>query len=250
MAGHSKWANIKRKKWAQDAKRSKLFTRLVREVMVAAKLGDPDPEANPRLRNAVDEALANNVPKDRVQRAIQRGAGELESEALEEARYEGYGPGGVAIMVDCLTDNRNRTAGDVRYVFNRYGGKLGVDGCVAFMFQHTGYLQFNLAEDQQSLMESAIEQGANDVIEDEQGTIEVYTDPDVCYQFKDALKRDGYEPLTTKVTMVPTIEAGVDDESIAESLLNLFDHLDKLNDVQTIYSNVKFDQDLMKKLNG
>lgn len=241
MAGHSKWANIKRKKWAQDAKRSKLFTRLLREVTVAARLGDPDPDANPRLRNAIDEALANNVPKDRIERAVQKGAGELEGEDLEEIRYEGYGPGGVAIMVDCMTDNRNRTAGEVRYAFNRHGGNMGTDGSVAFMFAKRGYLLFDGGFDEDELMAAALEAGALELEQDDDGHYVLYTEPEQFYTVKSQLQEQGFQPSSAQVTMVPSNYVSVEGDD-ADKVGKLFDELENLGDVQNIYANVAFDE--------
>jgi YebC/PmpR family DNA-binding regulatory protein len=204
MAGHSKWANIKHRKGAQDKKRGKIFTRLIREITVAARMGGPDPAANPRLRLAIDKARAENLPKDTMERAIKRGAGETEGEVYQEIRYEGYGPGGAAVMVDCLTDNRNRTAADVRHAFSKYGGNLGSDGSVAYLFNHCGVLNYPAGADENALMEAALEAGAEDVVANDDGSIDVLTPPNDFEQVRDAMVAAGLKPENAEVTMQPT----------------------------------------------
>lgn len=239
MAGHSKWANIQHRKKAQDAKRGKLFTKLIREITVAARLGGSDIDANPRLRLAVDKALGNNMPKDTVERAIKRGAGEDDSVVYEEVRYEGYGPGGVAIMVDCMTDNRNRTVSEVRHAFSKSGGNLGTDGSVAFLFTHRGVLSYPAGTDEDQLMQVALEAGAEDVISNEDGSFEVLTAPDEYMDVKTAMIDAGMVPEDAEVTMRPdnTAEMGLEE---ADKTLRLLERLEDLDDVQNVYSNADF----------
>ena len=237
MAGHSKWANIQHRKGAQDKKRGKLFTKLAKEITVAAKLGDPDPASNPRLRLAVDKAKAQSLPKDNIERAIKRGSGEMDGEDYEEIRYEGYGPNGVAIMVDCLSDNRNRTVSDVRHAFTKYGGNLGADGSVAYLFTLTGLLIFAGADEEQ-VMEIAIEAGAEDIVSNDDGSVEVKTTPDEFEAVRDAFVAAGMEPAHAEVTQVASTSVALDAEQW-ESFTKLFDALDDLDDVQDVYSNAE-----------
>lgn len=238
MAGHSKWANIQHRKGRQDAKRGRLFSRLIRELTVAARLGGADPGGNPRLRTAVDHALSSNVPKDAIERAVKRGAGGGEGENLEEARYEGYGPNGVAVMVDCLTDNRNRTVAEVRHVFTRYGGNLGTDGSVSYLFTKVGLFACAPGVEEEALLEAALEAGADDVMSNEDGSLDVLTAPDDFIRVKDALIKAGYAPETAEVTM--RAAAGVAlDLSGAQTMVRLLDALEDLNDVQKVYSNAE-----------
>ncbi len=239
MAGHSKWANIQHRKKAQDAKRGKLFTKLIREITVAARLGGSDIDANPRLRLAVDKALGNNMPKDTVERAIKRGAGEDDSVVYEEVRYEGYGPGGVAIMVDCMTDNRNRTVSEVRHAFSKSGGNLGTDGSVAFLFTHRGVLSYPAGTNEDQLMQVALEAGAEDVISNEDGSFEVLTAPDEYMDVKTAMIEAGMVPEDAEVTMRPDNTAAMGLEE-AEKTLRLLERLEDLDDVQNVYSNADF----------
>ena len=201
MAGHSKWANIQHRKGAQDAKRGKLFTKLIREITVAARMGDPDPASNPRLRMAVDKALSGNMTKDTIERAIKRGSGVQDGENFEEVRYEGYGPGGVAVMVDCLTDNRNRTVAEVRHAFTKAGGNLGTDGSVAYQFTKSGILSYPRDSDEDTLMEAALEAGADDVVNNDDGSFDVLTQPEAFIDSRDAMKAAGLEPEQAEVTM-------------------------------------------------
>ena len=235
MAGHSKWANIKHKKAATDAKRGKIFTRLIREITVSAKLGGSDVSTNPRLRLAVDKAAANNMPKDTVDRAIKRGAGELEGINYEEVRYEGYGINGAAVIVDCLTDNRVRTVADVRHAFSKYGGNLGTDGSVAFLFRHCGQLLFAPGTDENKLMDAALESGADDVVNHDDGSIEVITAPNDFVAVKDALAKAKLDPEFAEVTMKPTTEIEFSGDDAAR-MQKLLDALEAIDDVQDVYT--------------
>ena len=235
MAGHSKWANIQHKKARQDAKRGKIFTKLIKEITIAAKQGGGDPNANPRLRLAMDKAWDNNMPKDNVQRAIDKGTGNLEGVDYIELRYEGYGIGGAAVMVDCMTDNKTRTVADVRHAFTKHGGNLGTDGCVAFNFEHQGYLVYTNA-DEDALMEAALEAGAEDVLADDDGVIEVITAPADWAQIKITLEQAGFKAEDGDVTMRAqnTTELSGDD---AEKMQKLIDALEDLDDVQNVYTS-------------
>lgn len=235
MAGHSKWANIQHKKARQDAKRGKIFTKLIKEITIAAKQGGGDPNANPRLRLAMDKAWDNNMPKDNVQRAIDKGTGNLEGVDYIELRYEGYGIGGAAVMVDCMTDNKTRTVADVRHAFTKHGGNLGTDGCVAFNFEHQGYLVYTNA-DEDALMEAALEAGAEDVLADDDGVIEVITAPADWAQIKITLEQAGFKAEDGDVTMRAqnTTELSGDD---AEKMQKLIDTLEDLDDVQNVYTS-------------
>ncbi len=247
MAGHSKWANIQHRKSKQDARRGKLFTKLIREITVAARMGGEDPGSNPRLRAAVDAALAANMTKDTVERAIRRGAGAGETENYEEVRYEGYGPGGVAVMVDCLTDNRNRTVSEVRHAFNKAGGNLGTDGSVGYLFSKQGVLGYPAGTDEEALIEAAIEAGAEDVVVADDASIEVVTSAEAFAEVRAALAARGLEPESADVTMRPASASTVDDE-VAEKLLRLFETLDDLDDVQHVYSNAEFSDEALARL--
>jgi YebC/PmpR family DNA-binding regulatory protein len=235
MAGHSKWANIKHKKAATDAKRGKIFTRLIREITVSARMGGSDISTNPRLRLAVDKAAANNMPKDTVDRAIKRGAGELEGVNYEEVRYEGYGINGAAVIVDCLTDNRVRTVADVRHAFSKYGGNLGTDGSVAFLFRHCGQLVFAPGTDAEKLMNVALESGADDVIDHDDGSIEVITGPNDFVAVKDALAKAKLDPEFAEVTMKPAAEIDFSGDNAAR-MQKLLDALEAIDDVQDVYT--------------
>ncbi|HHQ4711392.1 TPA: YebC/PmpR family DNA-binding transcriptional regulator [Aeromonas veronii] len=235
MAGHSKWANIKHRKAAQDAKRGKIFTKLIREITTSARLGDADPANNPRLRAAVTAALTNNMTRDTINRAIQRGAGGGDGEQLETIVYEGYGPAGSAVMVECLTDNRNRTVAEVRHAFSKCGGNLGTDGSVAYLFSKKGLLTF-VSVDEDALMDAALEAGADDVVTEEDGTIEVYTTPNDFGTVLDGLEAAGFKAQSAEVTMIPSTEAELDAET-APKLMRLIDMLEDLDDVQEVYHN-------------
>jgi YebC/PmpR family DNA-binding regulatory protein len=236
MAGHSKWANIKHRKAAADAKKGKIFTRVIKEITVAAKMGGGDPDSNPRLRLALDKAREANMTKDSVTRAIERGTGQLEGAAYEEIRYEGYGPGGAAVMVDCLTDNRTRTVAEVRHAFSKNGGNLGSDGSVAFMFKHCGQFVFAPGTSEDKVMEVALEAGAEDVVTDEDGAIEVLTAVGDFEAVKNALEAAGLKPEVAEVTMRAenTIELSGED---AARMQRLLDVLEDLDDVQDVYHN-------------
>jgi YebC/PmpR family DNA-binding regulatory protein len=241
MAGHSKWANIKHKKAAQDAKRGKIFTRLIKEITVASRMGGPDADSNPRLRLAVDKAYSHNMPKDNVERAIKRGSGDLEGVSYEEIRYEGYGIVGSAVMVDCMTDNRVRTVADVRHAFTKFGGNLGTDGSVAFLFKHCGQLMFEPGTDEDSLMEAALEAGAEDVLSNDDGSIEVITAPYEFIAVKAAMDEAGFHSEHAEVTMKSTNEnilAGDD----ALKMQKLLDALENLDDVQAVYTTAVLDE--------
>jgi YebC/PmpR family DNA-binding regulatory protein len=242
MAGHSKWANIKHRKAAADAKRGKAFTRLIKEITVAAKLGGPDPGMNPRLRLAIDKAYEANMPKENVERAIKRGSGELEGVNYEEIRYEGYGIGGAAVMVDCLTDNKTRTVADVRYAFSKNGGNLGAEGSVAFLFKHCGQLLFAPGTSEDQVMNVAIEAGAEDVVTNEDGSIEVITTPTEFHIVKAALERAGLKPELAEVTMKPASETLLTGED-ATRMQKLMDAVESLDDVQEVYTTAVMDQE-------
>ena len=247
MAGHSKWANIQHRKNAQDAKRGKIFTKLIREITVAARNGDPNPNANPRLRLAVDKALDANMSKDTIERAIKRGAGAGEGDNYEEVRYEGYGPGGVAVMVDCMTDNRNRTASDVRHAFSKYGGNLGTDGSVAYLFSKVGVFSFPAGSDEDRIMESALEAGAQDVVTNDDGSIDVLTDPAQFGCVKDILLGAQLMPERSEVTMRAGTSAVLDADAAA-SMVKLLDALEDLDDVQQVYSNADISEEILAQI--
>jgi YebC/PmpR family DNA-binding regulatory protein len=241
MAGHSKWANIQHRKGRQDEKRGKLFTRLIKEITVAARLGGGDPDANPRLRLAMDKASEANMPKDTVQRAIQRGAGGLDGANYDEVRYEGYGVAGAAVIVDCLTDNRVRTVAEVRHAFSKHGGNLGTDGSVAFMFRHCGQLLFPPGTSEDQVMEAAIEAGAEDVVSDEEGGIEVICAPGDFAAVRAGLEKTGLRPALAEITMRPQSTSALSGDD-AQTLQKLIDALENLDDVQQVYTNAEFDE--------
>lgn len=240
MAGHSKWANIKHKKAATDAKRGKIFTRLIKEITVAARLGGGDATCNPRLRLAVDKAYEQNMPKDNVERAIKRGSGDLEGVNYEEVRYEGYGIAGAAVMVDCMTDNRVRTVADVRHAFTKYGGNLGTDGSVAFLFKHCGQLLFAPGTNEDKLMEAALEAGAEDVVSNDDGSIEVITAPYEFVSVRAALEKAGFKAEHAEVTMKPSNEAELTGDD-AVKMHKLLDALESIDDVQEVYTTAVMD---------
>ena len=240
MAGHSKWANIKHRKAAVDAKRGKVFTKLIKEITVAARAGGPDPGVNPRLRLAVDKAYESNMPKDNVERAIKRGSGELEGVNYEEIRYEGYGIAGAAVIVDCLTDNRTRTVADVRHAFSKHGGNLGTDGSVAFLFKHCGQIVFAPGTNEEAVMEAAIEAGGEDVVTHEDGSIEVVTSPQDFLRVKEALGKAGLKADLAEVVMKPLNESVLTGEDAAK-MQKLLDALDTLDDVQDVYTTAVVD---------
>lgn len=247
MAGHSKWANIQHRKNTQDAKRGKLFTRLIREITVAARMGGGDPGANPRLRLVMDKALAANMPRDTIERAIKRGSGALEGMEYEEIRYEGYGPGGVAVMVDAMTDNRNRTVAEVRHAFSKCGGNLGTSGSVAFQFSEQGVLSYPAGCDENRIMEIAIEAGADDVASYEDGSVDVLTAPAAFSPVKEAMSAAGLEPVEAEVTQraASNITLGLED---AQKMVKLLDLLEDLDDTQNVYSNADIPDAVLAQL--
>lgn len=247
MAGHSKWANIQHRKKAQDNKRGKLFTKLIREITVAARMGGPDADSNPRLRAAIDKALGANMTRDTIERAVKRGSGAADGENYEEIIYEGYGPNGVAVMVDCLTDNRNRTVSEVRHAFSKAGGNLGTDGSVAYLFSKIGSLTYPAGSDEDSIMEAALEAGADDVVSNDEGSIEVVTAWEEFVTVKEAMVASGLEPEHATVTMQAstTVDLELDD---ARKVMRLVDALEDLDDVQNVYSNADFSDEVMEQL--
>ena len=236
MAGHSKWANIQHRKGRQDAKKGKIFTRLIKEITVSARMGGGDPNMNPRLRLAVDKAYENNMPKDNVERAIKRGTGGLDGVSYEEIRYEGYGLHGAAVIVDCLTDNRVRTVAEVRHAFTKFGGNMGANGSVAFLFKHCGQLLYAPGTSEDKLMEAALEAGAEDVIAHDDGSLEVVTAPYEFAGIKAKLERAGFKAELAEVTMKPSTETEMPAEDAAK-MQKLIDALESLDDVQDVYTN-------------
>jgi YebC/PmpR family DNA-binding regulatory protein len=247
MAGHSKFANIRHRKGAQDVRRAKIFTKLIREITVAAKIA-ADPNSNPRLRLAVDKALSQNMSRDTIDRAIKRGAGGGDQDQLEEIRYEGYGPGGVAIMVDCLTDNRNRTVSEVRHAFSKAGGNLGSDGSVAYLFKKLGRFYFPAEIKEEQLMELALEQGAEDVIQLDTGEWEVHVSPENYAQLQKSFIEAKLQPEQSEISMIAALQVKIEDEDAASSLLKMLDVLEDLDDVQEVYSNAEIAEALVEKL--
>ena len=245
MAGHSKWANIRFRKGAQDVKRGKLFTKLIREITVATREAGGDPDSNPRLRAAIDKAKSQSMPKDNIDRAVKRGSGDMEGVVYEEVRYEGYGPGGAAVLVDCLTDNRNRTVAEIRHAFAKSGGNLGADGSVAYLFEKIGFLRYPANMDEERVMEAAIEAGAEDVVSHEDGSIEVVSLPENFEGVRDSMVNVGLEPESAEVTMRASTQAQLETKQ-AESMLRLLDILDELDDVQQVYSNADMPDDLLE----
>jgi len=247
MAGHSKWANIQHRKKAQDAKRGKLFTKLIREIVVSAKMGGGEPDANPRLRAAIDKALSGNMTRDTIERAVKRGAGGGEGDNVEELVYEGYGPGGVAILVECMTDNRNRTVAEVRHAFGKSGGNLGTEGSVAYMFNKCGQIIYAPGSDEEQVMELALEAGADDVIANEDGSIEVITPVEAFGDVKDALDGAGLEAVNAELTRIPENTSELDTTS-AEKLLRLVDNLEDLDDTQDVYHNGDIPEEVLNAM--
>ena len=247
MAGHSKWANIQHRKGAQDAKRGKLFTKLIREVSVAARLGGSDPAANSRLRLAVDKALSGNVPKDTIERAIKRASGDQNADNIEEVRYEGYGPGGVAVMVDCMTDNRNRTVADVRHAFTKFGGNLGTDGSVSYLFTKLGQISYPSGSDEDSVMEAALDAGAEDIVNNEDGSIDVLTTVENFPEVRDAMVAMNLEPEQAEVTMRAStnVSLSLDD---AQNMIKLLEMLEDHDDVQQVYSNADISDEILAEI--
>lgn len=247
MAGHSKWANIKHRKAAQDAKRGKIFTKLIRELVVAAKMGGADLDSNPRLRDAVSKSLGQNMKRDTVENAIKRGAGADDGENYDEVRYEGYGPNGVAVLVDCLTDNRNRTVAEVRHAFTKAGGNLGTDGSVSYLFTKIGLMHYPADSDEDAIMEAALEAGAEDIATQEDGSIEVITAWEEFTDVKEAMITAGFEPEMAEITQKPSVSVDLDVED-AEKVLRLVDVLEDLDDVQGVHSNADFSEEVMAQL--
>ena len=248
MAGHSKWANIKRRKGAVDARRGKIFTRLTKEIIVAARIGGGDPGGNPRLRAAIAAAKSENMPKDKIERAIKKGTGEIEGENYEEIRYEGYGPGGVAVIVECMSDNRNRTVSEVRHAFSKSGGNLGESGCVGWMFDRKGSITVPADSiDEESLMDKAIEAGAEDVVA-EGDAFQVLTDPDEFETVREALEQAGVTISEAAVTMIPKNTVEVTDEKVAKQILRLLETLEDNDDVQSVHANFDIPDEIMEKV--
>jgi len=247
MAGHSKWANIKHRKAGQDAKRGKIFTKLIREIVVAAKAGGPTPEDNPRLRAVVDKALTANMKRDTIDKAIARGTGNADSDNYDEVSYEGYSAGGVAVFVECMTDNRNRTVADVRHAFNKRGGNLGTDGSVAYLFSRKGQLVYAPGIDEDALMETALEAGAEDVVSHDDGSTEVLTEFGDFMAVKDAMLAAGFKHDTADTVMLATLNVELDVAG-AEALLGLVDMLEDLDDVQQVHTNAQIPQAVLDQL--
>jgi YebC/PmpR family DNA-binding regulatory protein len=247
MAGHSKWANIKHRKAGQDAKRGKVFTKIIRELTVAAKLGGGNPADNPRLRAVVDKALGANMTRDTMDRAIARGAGTAENDNLEELIYEGYGPGGVAILCETLTDNKNRTVAEVRHGFTKFGGTLGTNGSVAYLFERTGIISFPQGSDEEQIMDTALESGAHDVVTNEDGSIDVMTTLETFGSVQDGLKESGLESERAEMTMLASTEVDLDLDG-AQNLLKLIEHMEDLDDIQNVYSNANISDDIASQL--
>ena len=247
MAGHSKWANIKHRKAAQDAKRGKVFTKLIRELTVSAKVGGGNPADNPRLRAAVDKALGANMTRDTIDRAIARGAGSNDADNMEELTYEGYGAGGVAVLVEAMTDNRNRTVSEVRHAFGKCGGNLGTDGSVAYLFTRRGQIGFAAGTDEDALMEVALEAGAEDVVANDDGSFDVFTSFEEFGAVCDALESAGFSAESAEVAMIPSTEAELDLDT-AQKVVRLIDMLEDLDDVQNVYSNASISDEILEQL--
>jgi len=248
MAGHSKWANIQHRKGRQDAKRGKLFTKLIREITVAAKLGGSDSSANPRLRAAIDNGLSNNMTKDTIDRAVKRGAGGDESGNVDEIRYEGYGPNGVAVIVDTMTDNKNRAVAEIRHAFSKFGGNLGTDGSVSYLFTKVGLISFQGKIDEDAIMEAALESGAEDIITNGDNSIDVITNPDNLVDIKDVIVAAGFDPQNTEITMRASTTSELDKKS-AETMIKLLNALEDIDDVQKVYSNAEIPDEILAELN-
>lgn len=245
MAGHSKWANIQYRKNAQDKRRGKIFTRLIREITVATRMGGADPDANPRLRLAIDKALGNNMPKDNIERAIKRGSGDADGQEYDEVRYEGYGPGGVAILLETLTDNRNRTVAEVRHTFSRHGGNLGADGSVAYLFSRSGVFHFDADTDDELVLAVALEAGAEDIAEYDDGSFDVLTSPEEYQAVKQALAAANFACNEADVTMRAATTTELEGD-LARQCLVLLDALEDLDDVQNVYSNADFAEEILQ----
>ncbi len=248
MAGHSKWANIKHRKSKQDAVKGKLYTKLIREITVSAKLGGGDADSNPRLRAAVDKALVANMSRDVIARAIKRGAGGLDANDVVEVRYEGYGPGGVAIMVDCMTNNHIRTVADVRHAFTKWGGNLGTDGSVSYLFTKQGQITFAPGANEERVMELALEQNADDVIVHDDQSIDVMTSPENFIAIKENMIKAGLTPAFAEISMIASMRAPITDKETAEKFTGLIEVLEELDDVQEVYSNADISEDVLIQL--
>lgn len=248
MAGHSKWANIKFRKMGQDARKGKLFTKYIREITVSARQGGGDASTNPRLRAAIDKALSANMTRDTIDRAVKRGAGGQEGDDVEEVTYEGYGPGGVAIMVDCMTNNRKRTVSDVRHLFTKHGGNLGTDGSVAYLFSKKGQIIFAPGTNEDQVIDIALNAGALDVKTDEDGTIEVTTEFEDFSKVKQAMEKQSLVPERAEVTLVPANAVSLEDKELAEKFMKLVDLLEDLDDVQAVYSNADISEEILTQL--
>ena len=247
MAGHSKWANIRHRKAGQDAKRGKIFTKIIRELTVAAKSGGGDVADNPSLRATVDKALAANMTRDTIDRAVARGAGTAESDSLEELTYEGYGPGGTAVLVETLTDNKNRTVAEVRHAFTKFGGTLGTNGSVAYIFERTGIISFREGSSEEKIMEVALDSGAHDIVNNEDGSIDVMTTLETFGSVQDALNKVGLKANSAEMTMLASTEADLDLSS-AETLIQLIDLMEDLDDVQNVYHNANISDEIASQL--
>ncbi len=247
MAGHSKWANIQHRKGAQDKKRGKLFTKLIREITIAARIGGGELAANPRLRLAVDKAKSQSMPRDNIDRAIKRGSGNLDGVDYVEIRYEGYGPGGVAVMVDCMTDNKNRSVAEVRHAFSKFGGNLGADGSVSYLFNHVGLLHYPAGSDEVAVMDAAIEAGAEDVLVDDDKSIEVLTDPAHFEAVRDAMRASGFDPQQAELTMRASNSSELELQA-ASAMIKMLEMLEDLDDVQNVYSNAAISDEILEQL--
>ncbi len=247
MAGHSKWANIQHRKGAQDKKRGKLFSKLIREITVAAKMGGADEDANPRLRMAIDKAKGQSMPKNNIERAIKRGAGDLDGAEYAELRYEGYGPGGAAVIVNCLTDNKNRTVAEIRHAFTKFGGNLGADGSVSYLFNNVGQLLYGSDGDEDAIMEAAIDAGAEDVVIEDDGSIDVLTDPGDYEAVRDAMTAAGHPPENAQLTMRASTSATLNVKE-ATSMVKMLELLEDLDDVQEVYSNADISDEVLAQL--
>ncbi|MFK5948734.1 MAG: YebC/PmpR family DNA-binding transcriptional regulator [Methylococcales bacterium] len=247
MAGHSKWANIKHRKGAQDAKRGKIFTKIIREISVAAKAGGGDPASNPSLRSAIDKALGANMKRDTIDNTIKKATGTMDGIVYEEVRYEGYGPGGTAVMVDCLTDNRNRTVAEVRHAFSKSGGNLGTDGSVSYMFNKVGIISYPDSVDEDAIMEASMEAGADDIVSHDDGSVDVITTPEDYLTVKENMVEAGFEPESSEVTMDAENKTALDVKN-AEKMLRLIDVLEDLDDVQDVYSNADISEQVMAEV--
>ena len=248
MAGHSKWANIQHRKGRQDKARGKLFTKLIREVTVAARIGGSDLDSNPRLRTAVDKAKSQSMPKDNIERAISKGSGEGDDFNLEEVTYEGYGPGGVAILIESMTDNRNRTVAEVRHALTKFGGNLGAEGSVSYLFKQTGLITVSGIEDEDKIVETAIELGVEDIEINDDGSIEIMTSPNDLVDIKDALSNEEINIDIAEVTMKAATDVSINLKH-AQSMMKLLDMLDDLDDIQTVHSNAEISNDILEQMN-